>query len=100
MQLCFGALRDFATQRMEKKTMKQSVMQYAEELYLKNLRTKVLRGLRSEMAESRHQNQLSRLYTIFQAWKFFAKESALLRKYLDEADDTFQRGSDAEIQES
>ena len=100
MQLCLGALRDFATRRMEKKAMKQSVMKYADDVYLKNLYKKALRGLRSEMADSRRQNQLSRLCAIFQAWKFFVKENRLLRKYLDEADDTFQRESNAEIQES
>lgn len=31
------------------------------------------------------QADLSKLYTIFQAWKYHVKESSLLKKYLDEA---------------
>ena len=77
--------------------MKVNMKEYAAELYIRNLQKKVFKGLYQQQQIGVHQIELSRLYSIFQGWKCYAKENALLKKYLNEADDTFARAEAEEF---
>ena len=61
-------------------------MEFATTISNKRLCKKVFDSLASPIFESKKEDELSKLYTIFQAWKFFVKENSLLKKYMSEAD--------------
>ena len=58
-------------------------MSFADDFYYKNLAKKTFNSLKRV---DNHEENLSKLYGIFQAWKFYVKENQLLKKYLVEAE--------------
>ena len=58
---------------------------FAEQFYIRTLLKKTIIRLREHERLQQKQADLSKLYTIFQAWKYHVKENSLLKKYLDEA---------------
>lgn len=71
--------------------MKGNMREFTAEFYINNLLKKGLKALKQEKKIGLQQMELSRLYAIFQGWKCWTKENILLKKYLDEADETFAR---------
>jgi hypothetical protein len=80
--------------------MKANLKEYAAELYIMSLTKKAFRALQEEKQLAMQKMELSRVYAIFQAWRCLVKENALLKKYLDEADDTFTRDDNFQAEES
>jgi len=80
--------------------MKANLKEYAAELYIMSLTKKAFRALQDEKKLAMQKLELSRVYAIFQAWRCLVKENALLKKYLNEADDTFTREDNFQAEES
>lgn len=80
----FNHICSYSETRRENQKYKQSVMDFADDFYAKTLLKKGVQGFRT-------QGNISKLYGIFQAWKYHVKESRLLKKYLDEADSDLER---------
>lgn len=64
------------------------MIKYANQFYDRLLLKRGLKGLSEQNLMQEKQDQLSKLYPIFQAWKYHVKENSLLKKYLDEATNT------------
>lgn len=64
--------------------------EFADEFYFRNLMKRGFAGLatheQKEEAQEVANSQKSRLYAIFQAWKYQIKENSLLKKYLSQAE--------------
>lgn len=80
--------------------MKANLKEYAAELYITSLIRKAFKALQDEKQLGMQKVELSRVYAIFQAWRCLVKENALLKKYLNEADDTLSRGDNFQAEES
>lgn len=61
-------------------------MGFATAISNKRLCCKVLKVLKLQIEDLKKEDEMSKLYTIFQAWKFHVKESSLLKKYMSQAD--------------
>ena len=96
----FKALVERVSQQRQSREMKANLKEYAAELYIMSLTKKAFRALQEEKQLAMQKVELSRVYAIFQAWRCLVKESALLKKYLNEADDTFTREDNFQAEES
>ena len=74
-------------QNQEKRRIKEDMNNYADQYARRSLLKKVLKLLKNQQQESVVEQSASKLYPVFQAWKFHVKESKLLQKYLAESND-------------
>ena len=61
---------------------------FAEQIYSKNLCQKAFASFKIDQQDNKKELKISKLYPVFQAWKFFIKENSLLKKYLSQFDDS------------
>ena len=63
------------------------MIMYADQYARRALLKKVLKELRNQQQESMQEERGSKLYPVFQAWKFWVKEEKLLKKYIAESNE-------------
>ena len=56
--------------------------EFAFEIYSKNLLKKGFEAVKLAQHNENNEFKISKLYPVFQAWKFYVKENSLLKKYL------------------
>ena len=84
MKTAFTAFHRNAQKEILTKTGKADEM--AENHYLIIMGGKIFKEWKQQTIEQRKKDTMDRKYAIFYAWKFFAKQNSLVKKYLKECD--------------
>lgn len=89
--LAFNSWKHLVQQKAEKRKIKEDLNEYAAQIYLKSLQRRAMTAMKEQLREEIAAAKASKLFPVFQAWKFYVKENSLLKKYLSQAEQRSQR---------